>query len=438
MRLLFVNSRPPWPPRRGDQARTAGWIDRLRERHAIEVVAQSWPGFVAAPPPPGVIGTVVEVGRPALAGRLLQQCLDIGIGDEVRPLQAALHDQARFHAAVQERVRRFRPHLAIVVLSRLGDVLPHLVRAGGGRLPRIIDLVDALSLNMRRRARREPALAPLWRHEAQRLARWDVAVASLADRALVVAERDRRAVLDAAEEASALAHRLEVVPFGLEIDAGDPLEAKERDLVVLTGNLGYFPTVEGARWFARAVWPRVRQRRPQARWLLAGARPSPALRALAGTEGIELEAEPPNLRAVLRRASVAVAPLRAGSGTPIKILEAMAEGVPMVATPSAVEGLDGWRRDDDEVPLLAVERDADAFAAAVSSLLEDRSRAWETARAARRWLRSRHGLDASARHLERLCEQVLQEQVESRSSGEHGLRRRALDGSAIPGPPRAG
>lgn len=372
MRVLFVTGRPPWPSRRGDQARTAGLAAGLASRgHAVAVVALRPRGFAAAPPPPGVeLRTVAEGRAPLLRGAL---------GTWSVPLQVALHRQAALERAVVETVGAFRPTVVVLVLSRLA----FLRRVLPSDLPVVLDLVDSLALNMRHRAERQPLLAPLWRWEGRRMAAWDRAAVEGVAAATVVAERDREALVgDGARR-----DRLHVLPFGVSLTApgAKPATTSRRPAILLSGNLGYFPTVEGAGWLAREVWPGLRARRPELEWWLAGSRPAAAIRRLAALPGVRLLVEPADLGELRRQAAVAVVALRAGSGTPIKVLEAMAAGLPVVATPGAAAGLD--ERSGGE---LAVAGDAAGFAAAVEHLLDDATAAAAQAARARSWLAGRH------------------------------------------------
>ena len=112
MRILFVTARPPWPSRRGDQARTAAWVSALAENHQTSVVALRPRGFPAARYPPGVVGGEVRL---ALEPAALTAALRM-------PIQVALHVSHRLRRAVDEEVGRFRPHVVVPVLSRMGCI----------------------------------------------------------------------------------------------------------------------------------------------------------------------------------------------------------------------------------------------------------------------------------------------------------------------------
>jgi len=385
MRILMVTARPPWPARRGDQARTAGFVAGLAARHRLRVVALRPAGFASAPPPPGVELREVALGGAAQALGLLRR--------PAWPWQVALHATPALDAAVAAEAAAFRPEVALLMLSRVAHVLPRL--AG---VPVVLDLVDALELNLRNRARRQPWLAAPLLLEAHRIGRWERRLVRLVAAATVVAERDRQAV---AGNRPGLAERIRVVPFGVAVPDAIPARETPGPVVLLSGNLGYFPTVEGAEWFARRVWPEVRRQRPDAEWLLAGTRPSSRVRRLAGLPGVTLAVDPPDLATVRRRAAVAIAPMRSGSGTPIKVLEAMAAAVPVVTTGEASRGLDGVPPD-----ALTVADDPAGFARGVVALLADPGAARHQAGAAFSWVRERHSLAASSRFMEEILASV--------------------------------
>ncbi len=108
--------------------------------------------------------------------------------------------------------------------------------------------------------------------------------------------------------------------------------------LLFVGALGYEPNDEAVTWFLRRVWPRLRHV-AGLDFDIVGAAPSPALRRLARRPGVRLHGFQPDLAPFYRRAALVVAPLRTGAGTRIKIVEAAMQGVPVVATTLAAEGL---------------------------------------------------------------------------------------------------
>jgi glycosyltransferase involved in cell wall biosynthesis len=128
----------------------------------------------------------------------------------------------------------------------------------------------------------------------------------------------------------------------------------------------------------KKVWPQLRVARPQLRFRIVGLRPARAIRALAGTNGIEVTGAVRDVAAELRRATLSVCPMRVGSGMQIKVLESMATGTPMVATSFGNEGIEA-------VPGVELEiaDDPQAFAGAVLGLLSDPVKRGKLAAAAR-------------------------------------------------------
>ncbi len=160
--------------------------------------------------------------------------------------------------------------------------------------------------------------------------------------------------------------RVEYVPSGVDLDSWPPcFDPSVMDRVLFVGSYLHPPNVEGALWLAHEVWPRVRTARPGARLILAGRTPPPAIQALAGPD-IEVPGTLDDLRPVYAQASVVAAPVFWGSGVRIKLLEALACGLPVVTTALAAEGIDLRH----EQSALFAEQPA-AFAAAIVRLLGD-------------------------------------------------------------------
>lgn len=363
MRVLLVSSRHPVPPWRGNQARTLQWL------HALEAEDLTLACPAAEPPatdPSGcrVVGWRVRgealasgVVRAAVAGRPFQEGI-YAVPDAVRTVRRLLADEPW--------------DVVIVQMVRCGWVVDEVTRLESP--PAVLfDAVDSMALHFRRAAEHSTiGRAWLERLESARCGVRETWLATAADAVSAVCRRDLDAVGGRTE-------RHVVVPVAAEGPADDP-ELSADPMVALTGNLGYRPTRAAIRWFAAHVWPRVRRSVPQARWVIAGARPPSGVRRLAQSPGVEVWADVPDVARVLSSARVAVAPMASGSGIPMKVIEAWAAGVPVIATPRAVESLEGGAQACE----LRRREDVRGWADAIVELLTDRTSAEDLVRRGRR------------------------------------------------------
>jgi glycosyltransferase involved in cell wall biosynthesis len=142
---------------------------------------------------------------------------------------------------------------------------------------------------------------------------------------------------------------------------------QEEDRIIFSAYLDYHPNVAAARYFGGEIWPLLRDRWPGLEWAVIGKNPQAVEKDLGEDPRIRLVGPVDNAVETLAKAKVAVAPLLAGSGTRIKILEAWAAGVPVVSTTIGAEGLPGRHGEH-----LLIADDPRAFADAVSWLLGSR------------------------------------------------------------------
>ncbi len=131
-----------------------------------------------------------------------------------------------------------------------------------------------------------------------------------------------------------------VVPNGVDIDWFRFTPVPSAPRVVFTGALHTLPNRDGIEWFCRAVWPLIRTQVPAATLDVVGARPPAEVLALQRMVGVTVHPNVADVRPYLERARVAVVPLRIGSGSRLKALEAMAAGRPVVGSRIGIGGLD--------------------------------------------------------------------------------------------------
>ncbi|MES1211435.1 MAG: glycosyltransferase, partial [Acidobacteriota bacterium] len=246
------------------------------------------------------------------------------------PLQSVLF----YQPDLGRRLRELTPQadLGILQLVRLAIHLDDF-----GETPILVDLIDSLSLNFSLRADVDRVwLRPLLRLEAHLLATGERRLAERAAGVILVCGRDRQALvnrLPPEEAAKVSVVRLAVRERRTEPPLPGELLREDGEtgpVLAMTGNLGYFVNVDAISWWLDAVWPVVRQARPDVRIVVAGDRPAPAVRRAVAKAGprVRLIESPRDMRSILAQATLALAPMRCGSGVPIKVLEAWAAGVP--------------------------------------------------------------------------------------------------------------
>ena len=202
-----------------------------------------------------------------------------------------------------------------------------------------------------------------------------------ADAFVVLTERDRRVV-----EENGSARLLVRIPLGIEpMPALD--SAGRDDVILFVGNMNHPANREAVAHLVADIFPRVRARRPQASLVVVGeAGPDDVV---PPTAGVRLTGLVDDVVPYLDDAAVVLAPLRAGGGMRVKVLEALSAGKAVVAYQNAVEGIEVERARE-----AIVAKDADEFADAVVDLLGDRAARERLGRAARAWALDHAGWDA--------------------------------------------
>jgi glycosyltransferase involved in cell wall biosynthesis len=331
---------------------------------------------------------MVPLSLPRAAVALLRR------GLSAHPLQVAIHESRLMRRAIRAARETEAFDVAHVQLVRMAPYLDDI-----RPLPHVVDLVDALSLNMERRARHDRGVGRwLARLEGRRLGRYERTVCDAVDRALVGSATDRQAL--------GSPPKLAVVTSGVDLTEFPRQHGgREPATVIFAGNMGYFPNVLAARWLGGTILPTVAREVPGVRLRIVGARPDPEVLSMARRDArITVVAGPEHIAPHLGRAAVAVAPMQAGSGQQLKVLEAMASGTPVVATTIAAGGVEARHGEH-----LLVADEPEAFAAHVVRLLIEPMLAAGLADRARGLVESRYTWDRSVAELERIYESVIDE-----------------------------
>ena len=347
---------PPYPLRGGGPMRTAALLHYLARRYNLDAVFFSEKG--SADP------------RAALPPGLIQDSLLIELPRHSRQLPArAVRNLGRFLRRVPPLVDRFSGFEKVVERFAKGRrwkmaVLEHFWCAG--YRPVLEPFCDAIvmdlhnlesQLHLRTAAiERWPASA-MHRSFANACRELESGLSGF-DRILTTSHQDRNLVLDLARQS-----RVDVYPN--TIPWRDPPNIAKEPRIVFSGNFAYPPNRDAVRYFHSRIWPLLSCRNAGLHWLLLGKNPDAILNCVKADNRIQMTGEVEDAFPLLAASLVAVVPLRSGSGTRIKILEAWAAGVPVVTTSLGAEGLPAV---DGESVLVA--DDEQSFAAAVTALID--------------------------------------------------------------------
>ena len=373
MRSVVVAKFVPWPPNSGDKRRTLGIVRALHEQGPVTLCAFSGPDEDAAP----LAAEGIEVRSVPLRRRPVDLAAGLLRG---RSLTSARFWDPQLEHAVREAAGS---DLDVLVVEHV-QLLPfaHGVVAGSV----VVDMHNIESALAQRIAQSSTGPKRLvYDLEARALRRLE-ARAAAADVVAVVSEIDRDTLARSVNHPQVV-----VVPNAWEETA--PLPPATDPVVSFVALLSWAPNVDAAVWFTHSVWPLVTARLPGARLQLVGRNPARAVRDLAGPD-VEVTGTVDDLAPWYGRTRVCVAPLLAGGGSRLKIMEALAAGRPLVATTIGAEGL------EDLVGRGVVVEDApDRMADALVGLLADGERSAELGRRGAEAVATDHTWSAAVRPL---------------------------------------
>jgi polysaccharide biosynthesis protein PslH len=399
MRVLFLTPYVPFPPDEGGRIRVYELLRVLVHRHEVDVLtlsegsrlerdavqelrSQGLPTeeVVLRQSRPATLREALRTGRSLLWARFASPEFADAM---VARGRAGSYDVIQCEFAYMGQYARLRDHLPAPrwVLDEHNiefDVAKQLVRLADG----------VRGAPYRLYGRRETALRRREELEACRAV----------DHVLTVSERDRRVLADAAPDVDS-----SVVPNGVDVDRFHPVAPSPgAPGAVFVGKLDYRPNLDAVVWFCDEVLDRVRSEIPGFTFTIVGAASSAAARRLGNRAGVLLAGRVPEVGPHLERASVVVVPIRAGGGTRLKVLEAMASGCAIVSTSVGCEGLEVTAGHH-----LAVADSSAEFAREVVRLIHTPSAREKLGRSGRELVQERYAWSGIATRLEGLYSRLV-------------------------------
>jgi len=246
-----------------------------------------------------------------------------------------------------------------------------------------------------------------WR-ESRLLKRGEIERCKKAKAVLVTSERERSALKYLLPE-----QQVEVIPNGVDIATfiqRDPAQELAHR-IIFTGRMDYYPNIDAVLFFAHECWPHIHSQVPNASWQIVGKDPPREVKNLAELPGITVTGTVPDVTSYLAKAEVAIAPLHIGSGTRLKILEALAMQKAVVTTSQGCEGLSVTSGEH-----LIVADQAQTFAQAVVDLMQDSQKRTALGSAGRKLVETEYSWEQCGHRLLEVLEAHFKEREEYAST----------------------
>lgn len=370
MKILFLSHRTPYPPNKGEKIRAFHVLSNLVKHHDVTLVY-----WVDDPSDFAHTSFLRSLCRgqvvPLRLNRFRAKCRALFSLLRGRSFSEGYYSSRAFQSAV----RRVCSGGGFDVVYAFSSSVAFYARKIESKV-KIVDFVDVDSDKWGQLAEVSTfPLSILYRLEQKRLLGYELEVSRWADRSVFISATEAQLF-----KAKGGAGTIDVLPSGMELE----LRRLPRDQVpfcslggpnggttpmikvIFVGTMNYYPNVDAASYFAKEIFPLIRQQFPKAEFIIVGRSPAKAVRQLKNIDGVFVVGEVRDTRPYLLSADVSVAPMRLARGVQYKVLEAMAMGIPVVATAAAIQGIDV--RGEEE---LLVGNSAEGFAAQVIRLLSD-------------------------------------------------------------------
>lgn len=386
MKILLLTPQLPYPPQQGTSLRNFHIIRGLAETHALTLLSFLEENQTAVPteiaPLAQLCRRIETVPVPQrTTARRLQQLLTTRRPDMAHRLFSpafqkklvALLQGEPFDVVQIEGIELARYLPAVRVTSPASKIVfdDHNAETELQRRNFLTDLGQP---------RRWPAAVYSW-EQVRRLRRFERWVCRQADAVTAVSAADKahlQKLVGPDAPITVVPNCIDVLEFQQNIQ---PETAVQFDLV-FSGKMDYRPNVDATLWFADEIWPKIREQRSSTTWAIVGQKPHARLDRLRHLPGVTVTGWVESVRPYLAGAAVVIMPFRIGSGTRLKLIEAMAAGKAIVSTSVGAEGFPVQHGQE-----LALADEVEAFGTAVLNLLESATQCAELGKAARQFAR---------------------------------------------------
>ena len=403
MNILYVCHRFPFPPKRGGKIRPFNMIRHLSASgHRVTVCS------LARTPAEAEEGRGIEpycsdfemalVSNPVQALRMVIRL------PVTTPSSMGFFYSPSLAQRVRRRLSEQKWDLIFVHCSSVAQYVEHITD-----VPKILDYGDMDSQKWLEYANYKPFPLSLgYRFEGAKMLAAEKRLARQFDLCTATTRAEWETL-----ESYATGVASDWFPNGVDADffcpSGEPYDA---DTVSFIGRMDYYPNQECMARFCDQIWPLLKSSRPSMKLLIVGADPSPEMRKLGDIPGVTVTGSVPDVRPLIRKSALMVAPLNIARGTQNKILEAMAMGVPVVTSTIAAGGVDA-----ESVKHFLVADTPEDYARSILKIVENPAERDRLATDGRQRMLSHHAWPRSMERLDGIIDRCIRNF--SKNKGEH-------------------
>ena len=338
-KLLFLAHRIPYPPNKGDKIRSYNFVKRLALKFDVLIGTfiddpDDWSDVT------GLESISIEYKVENLSPKVKKIISLLGfITNEA--LTLGYFRSKALSRWVDKMLVEHKPDIAFIYSSSMAQ---YVINSPHAPKKIIIDLVDVDSEKWRLYAAHEKGLFKwLYNRESKKLLAYEKKCTSLSKHTILVSEKEAELYRSLAPE---YVKKIHGIANGIDADFFDPqldylaVGPNNAPIVTMTGAMDYKPNIDAAHWFAQEILPIIQKKIPTTQFYIVGSAPAGSIVKLAKNEAITVTGRVEDVRPYIASAKCIVAPIRIARGIQNKVLEGMAMGKTVIATPQAFEGID--------------------------------------------------------------------------------------------------
>jgi sugar transferase (PEP-CTERM/EpsH1 system associated) len=383
MKILVLLSRVPYPIEKGDKLRAFHQIRCLSKTNEIVLVALSESKI--HPEAEQILKAfcseihILPIGKLGMVWNVIKAFLN------KKPLQVGYFYRNSVKKQIDQIIFNTKPDHIYCQLIRVSEYIKNI------KTPKTLDYQDTLSVGVKRRAEASTFLPKMvFLMEYKRLLRYEHDIFDKFLHKTIISIPDRDFIQHPSKKG------ITVIPNGVDSEYFYPVKKPKTFDIVFTGNMGYPPNIDAARFLAEEILPLVLKVHPETKLMLAGATPHPKVLALQSQQ-VTVTGWLSDIRDSYSSSLIFIAPMRIGCGLQNKLLEAMSMGLPCITSELANQALGA--KPNEEI-LVGVT--ADEFAKHIIRLLQDVAFAETLAKNGHAFVQKTFSWENSAQQLEKL------------------------------------